>query len=110
MSLFLFHVPGVGGWLRLLLVALPGLFYLPFCNITIKIIEHRRCGQKVLAELETVTCRPRNDFTSLLLEEHSPSSVYTVCLDLSVLVLRVTVRLLKIGTPKTFAVITLKLE
>ena len=22
--------PGVGGWLRLLLVALPGLFYLPF--------------------------------------------------------------------------------
>ena len=24
--------PGVGDWLRLLLVALPGLFYLPFCN------------------------------------------------------------------------------
>ena len=25
--------PGVGGWLRLLLVALPVLFYLPFCVI-----------------------------------------------------------------------------
>ena len=24
--------PGVGGWLRLLLVALPGLFYLPFSS------------------------------------------------------------------------------
>ena len=25
--------PGVGGWLRLLLVALPGLFCLPFSNV-----------------------------------------------------------------------------
>ena len=33
-SMSLFSLPpGVGGWLRLLLVALPGLFYLPFYSI-----------------------------------------------------------------------------
>ena len=30
--------PGVGGWLRLLLVALPGLVCLPFCS------QHARTG------------------------------------------------------------------
>ena len=35
----IFSSPGVGGWPRLLLVALPGLFYLPFSNITMQCIH-----------------------------------------------------------------------
>ena len=45
--------PGVRGWLRLLLVALPGLFCLPFClNLTLNLPA--TCMQSVLCKGNTI--------------------------------------------------------
>ena len=50
--------PGVRGWLRLLLVALPGLFCLPFCVLT---VSYNSDAFRFHAYVVTFRMEPRHD-------------------------------------------------